>query len=141
MLRKVLSCTGGLAAILLMAPAGGALAQGTGAYGTSPGTGAYNSSPGTGAYGTSPGTGPYSMSPAHAAEVGRGAPYTDALNALEAKGYASFSNFQEEAGGRYSADVQENGQVKHVLIDPATGQITAAVPAQTVPQIQSGAAR
>jgi hypothetical protein len=98
-------------AILLMSVAGGALAQN------------------------------YTNSPAHENEVQRGAPYIDALNLLEAQGYASFSNFREEGGGRYSADAVRDGQAMHVIIDPASGQVAAAGPAQNMPQTQTGGAR
>src|SRR3954462_15572641 len=70
-----------------------------------------------------------------------GARFTDALNLLERHGYASFSNFREEAGGRFSADVVDNGRTVRVLIDPDRGQVTANGTDSTAPQIQSGSSR
>ena len=82
----------------------------------------------------------YTDSPAHEAEIQRGAPVIDALNLLEAQGYASFSNFQEE-GGRYSADAIKDGETQHVIIDPATGQVSKAGSLRGAPQTQTGGAR
>jgi hypothetical protein len=70
----------------------------------------------------------------------RGAPYTRALNVLETHGYASFSNFREE-GDKFGADVMQNGQAVHVIIDPDQNQVTAVGPSVSTPQTQSGAAR
>ena len=82
----------------------------------------------------------YSSSPAHEAEVERGAPVVDALNLLEAAGYASFTNFQQ-VGDKFEADAIKDGQAMHVVIDPATRQVAAVGPAQTGPQTQTGGAR
>jgi hypothetical protein len=82
----------------------------------------------------------YSSSPAHEAEVERGAPVADALNLLEAAGYASFTNFQQ-VGDKFEADAIKDGQAKHVVIDLTTRQVAAVGPAQSGPQTQSGAAR
>ena len=48
---------------------------------------------------------------------------TKALNLLEAKGYASFSNFKP-AGKDYSAIVAKNGHNMTVMVDPASGRVT-----------------
>ena len=114
MLRKLFSCT----AIALLSVAAPALAQTT--Y---------------------PGDGPYSRSPAHEAEVQRGAPIIDALNTLEAQGYASFSNVQDMGDGKFSADAVKDGQTSHVIIDPMTKQVSGAGPVQNAPQTMTGGAR
>lgn len=83
----------------------------------------------------------YTNSAAHENEVQRGAPFIDALNTLEAQGYASFSNFQQQ-GDKYTADAVKDGQTMHVIIDPMTHQVTnAGSPQGAAPQIQSGGAR
>lgn len=48
---------------------------------------------------------------------------TTALNLLEAKGDASFSNFAPD-GNNYSAMVTQNGKSFRVTIDPDAGTIT-----------------
>src|SRR4051812_47123232 len=70
-----------------------------------------------------------------------GARFTDALNLLERHGYGSFSNFREEAGGKFSADVVDNGRTVRVLIDLERGQVVGAGADPASPQIQSGASR
>lgn len=47
---------------------------------------------------------------------------TDALNLLEARGYANFSDFSA-AGNGFRATVVNGGQASRVSIDPRTGQI------------------
>ena len=77
----------------------------------------------------------------HEAEVQRGAPIVDALNTLEAQGYASFSNLQDMGDGKFSADAVKDGQASHVIIDPASKQVSVAGPAQNPPQTMTGGAR
>lgn len=48
---------------------------------------------------------------------------TNALNALQAHGYYSFSNFHH-TGKQFEATVQEGGQSRTVRIDPATNSVT-----------------
>jgi hypothetical protein len=48
---------------------------------------------------------------------------TKALNLLEAKGYASFSNFKPD-GKDYSATVAKNGHNMTVMVDPVSGRVT-----------------
>ncbi len=48
---------------------------------------------------------------------------TKALNLLEAKGYASFTNFKPD-GRDYAATVAKNGHNMTVRVDPHSGQIT-----------------
>ncbi len=48
---------------------------------------------------------------------------TSALNLLEAKGYASFSNFKED-GANFSATVTKNGHSETVIVDPDSGMVT-----------------
>jgi hypothetical protein len=48
---------------------------------------------------------------------------TQALNLLEAKGYADFSNFKQD-GNNFAATVKQNGESFGVVIDPESGQIT-----------------
>jgi hypothetical protein len=48
---------------------------------------------------------------------------TKALNLLEAKGYASFSNFKPD-GHDYSATVAQNGHNMTVMVDPVSGRVT-----------------
>ena len=125
MLRKLFSC----AAIALLSVAAPALAQ---TYGQ--GAQTYDD--------TQPlSQGPYSRSPAHEAEVQRGAPIVDALNLLEAQGYASFSNVQDMGGGKFAADAVKDGQAQHVIIESGTRQISVAGPAQNMPQTMTGGAR
>jgi hypothetical protein len=100
------------AAILLMSSATGALAQGA-----------------------------VTNPAAHETEVQRGAPAVDALNLLEAAGYASFTNFHEEGAGQFAADAIRDGQTVHVIIDPTARQVTVAGPAQNLPQTMTGGAR
>jgi hypothetical protein len=49
---------------------------------------------------------------------------TSALNLLEAKGYASFSNFKQD-GANFSATVTKNGQNETLVVDPDSGTVTA----------------
>ena len=111
MLRKLLSCT----AVVLLGAAAPALAQELS-------------------------DGPYTRSPAHENAVQRGAPFVDALNTLEAQGYASYSNFQQQ-GDKFTADAVKDGQTMHVIIDPITHQVTNAGPAQNGPETMTGGAR
>jgi hypothetical protein len=48
---------------------------------------------------------------------------TDALNLLEARGYADFSNFTAD-GNNFRATVYDNGQPATVSINPFTGDVT-----------------
>jgi hypothetical protein len=48
---------------------------------------------------------------------------TDALNLLEARGYADFSNFSAD-GNNFRATVNDNGQPATVSINPLTGDVT-----------------
>jgi hypothetical protein len=47
---------------------------------------------------------------------------THALNMLEDQGYGQFANFSP-AGRNFTADVTKNGRTYAVVIDPSTGQI------------------
>ncbi len=47
---------------------------------------------------------------------------TDALNLLEARGYANFSNFTADGNG-FRATVVNGGQTSQVSIDPRTGRV------------------
>ncbi len=49
---------------------------------------------------------------------------TAALNLLEARGYANFSNFTAD-GINFRATVINGGRASQVLIDPRTGEVTA----------------
>jgi hypothetical protein len=49
---------------------------------------------------------------------------TSALNLLEAKGYASFSNFKQD-GANFSATVTKNGHSQTVIVDPDSGTVMA----------------
>lgn len=49
---------------------------------------------------------------------------TSALNLLEAKGYASFSNFKRD-GANFSATVTKNGHNETVIVNPDSGTIMA----------------
>ena len=77
----------------------------------------------------------------HEAAIQRGAPVVDALNTLEAQGYASFSNLQDMGNGKFSADAVRDGQASHVIIDPVTKQISVSGPARAAPQTMTGGAR
>ena len=77
----------------------------------------------------------------HEAEVQRGAPVVDALNVLEAQGYASFSNVQDTGDGKFSADAVKDGQASHVIIDPVSKQVSVSGPAQAAPQTMTGGAK
>jgi hypothetical protein len=48
---------------------------------------------------------------------------TRALNALEANGYGSFTNFQPSGNG-FTAAVNKGGGQTTVMVDPDTGQVT-----------------
>jgi hypothetical protein len=48
---------------------------------------------------------------------------TTALNILEEQGYDNVTNFHR-MGSKYGATVQQNGQTKNVLVDPATRSVT-----------------
>jgi len=48
---------------------------------------------------------------------------TKALNLLEAKGDASFTNFRAD-GNAYRATVSQNGRSFDVRVDPMSGQVT-----------------
>jgi opacity protein-like surface antigen len=48
---------------------------------------------------------------------------TDALNDLEAHGYATFSNFHKK-GSDFEATVMQDGKALQVLVDPAKGTVT-----------------
>ena len=50
---------------------------------------------------------------------------TAALNLLEARGYAAFSNFAAEGNG-FRATVVNGGQTSQVSIDPRTGRVGGA---------------
>lgn len=48
---------------------------------------------------------------------------TMALNALESKGYASFTNFRPD-GRNFAADVTKGGKTVHVIVVPGSGTIS-----------------
>ena len=48
---------------------------------------------------------------------------TMALNALESKGYASFTNFRPD-GRNFMADVTKGGKTIHVIVAPVSGRVS-----------------
>ena len=48
---------------------------------------------------------------------------TRALNALESKGYASFTNFRPD-GRNFMADVTKGGKTVHVIVAPVSGTVS-----------------
>ncbi len=64
---------------------------------------------------------------------------TRALNMLEAAGDGQYSNFVQ-SGRNFTADVMKNGSSMHVLINPASGQITQMAALDRAPAVDAASA-